>query len=518
MHVGDIIRHHAVNLPGQMGLIAGRERLTYQALNARINRMAHALLRAGIGRGDRVAAAGRNSVDYFCLYFATAKMGAILVPMSFWYRADEYRWVLENAEPGLILHEAEFAPVLAEAQALAGMAAPTLEMPAFDEQAAPGSAWEVFLRDAPDDEPDVEPGPDWPHMILYTSGTTGRPKGAVLSHGRTVQDGFNIAVALRVRQTDTFINFFPPFHVGNWDQQKMFLVAGATVVLVPQFEAGNVLSLVEKEKVTVILGVPTMLLALMNHPDLATTDTSSVRLIYYGAYDPNRILDRIADHFGAREGRIEMMHHFGLTEGGPFVACCPAERVFEKWGSIGRGVPGVEIAVVDEAGERVKPGESGELLVKGPMMSGYWRNEEATAQAIVDGWLHTGDVVRVDDEGFMWVVDRKKDMIRSGGHNVYSKEVEDCIAGHPAVADVGVIGLDDPVYEEKVCAVVVLRPGETPSPELAADIAAFVRQRKAGYNTPKHVFFMDALPKNAVGKILKHVLRDHYRNAPEAQA
>jgi acyl-CoA synthetase (AMP-forming)/AMP-acid ligase II len=512
MHVGDIIRHHAVNLPGQMALVAGGERLTYQALNGRINRMAHALLRAGIARGDRVAAAGRNSVHYFCLYFATAKMGAILVPMSFWYRADEYRYVLENAEPALLIHEAEFAPVLAEAQALAGLGIPTLVMPAFDRPTEAGSAWEAFLKDTPEHEPEVQPGPDWPHMILYTSGTTGRPKGAVLSHGRTVQDGFNIAVALRIRQTDIFVNFFPPFHVGNWDQQKMFLVAGATVVLVPQFEAGNVLSLVEREKVTVILGVPTMLLALMNHPSLPTTDVSSVRLIYYGAYDPNRVLDRIADHFGAREGSIEMMHHFGLTEAGPFVACCPAERVFEKWGSIGRGIPGVEIAVVGEDGQRVAPGHPGELLVKGPMMSGYWRNEAATADAIVDGWLHTGDVVVTDDEGFMWVVDRKKDMIRSGGHNVYSKEVEDCIAGHQAVADVGVIGLDDPVYEEKVCAIVVLRPGYVASDALAADIVAFVRQRKAGYNTPKNVFFTDALPKNAVGKILKHVLREQYRN------
>jgi acyl-CoA synthetase (AMP-forming)/AMP-acid ligase II len=512
MHVGDIIRQHAVNLPGQMALISGRDRLTYQALNARINRLANALLRWGIRREDRVAAAGRNSTDYFCLYFATAKIGAILVPMSFWYRADEFRYVLENAEPALLLHEAEFGPVLSEAQALANLSIPMLEIPAFDQTAAAGSAWDLLLRDASDAEPEVQPGPDWPHMILYTSGTTGRPKGAVLSHGRTVQDGFNIAVALRIRQTDTFINFFPPFHVGNWDQQKMFLVAGATVVLVPQFEAGNVLSLVEREKVTVILGVPTMLLALMNHPDLEATDTSSVRLIYYGAYDPNRVLDRIADHFGAREGRIEMMHHFGLTEAGPFVACCPAEHVFEKWGSIGRGIPGVEVAVVAEDGRRVKPGEPGELLVKGPMMSGYWRNEQATAQAIIDGWLNTGDIVVTDDEGFMWVVDRKKDMIRSGGQNVYSKEVEDCLSGHPAVADVGVIGLDDPIYEEMVCAVVVLRPGHQPSPALEADIAGFVRQRKAGYNTPKKVFFRDALPKNAVGKILKHVLRAEYRN------
>jgi fatty-acyl-CoA synthase len=511
MHVGDIIRQHARNLPGQLALIAADERLTYDALNLRINRVAHALLRQGIKRGDRVAVAARNSVHYICLYFATAKIGAILVPMSFWYRADEYRYVLENAEPSLLIHEAEFLPVLTEA--LGGQTCPMLEVPSFAAPTAAGSAWERFLAGSAEDEPDVRPESDWPHMILYTSGTTGRPKGAVLTHGRTVVDGFNIAVALRIRQTDTFINFFPPFHVGNWDHQKMYFVAGATVVLVAQFEAGLVLSLIARERVTVLLGVPTMLTALIDHPSLESTDVSSLRLIYYGAYDPNRILDRIADHFGARQGRIEMMHHYGLTEAGPFVACCPAERVFEKWGAIGRGIPGVEVAIIDDNGVRLSPGGTGELIVKGPMMKEYWRNPEATAAAIVDGWLHTGDVVATDTEGFMWIVDRKKDMIRSGGHNVYSKEVEDCVASHPAVADVGVIGLDDPVYEEMVCAVLVLRPGHVASDALASEISAFVRQRKAGYNTPKRVFFADALPKNAVGKILKHVLREKYRDA-----
>jgi fatty-acyl-CoA synthase len=511
MHVGDIIRHHAVNLPGQMALVAGSERLTYQALNGRINRVADALLRRGIRRGDRVAAAGRNSVHYFCLYFATAKIGALLVPMSFWYRADEYRYVLDNSEPALLVHEAEFATALAEANAT--LQVPTLEMPAFDEPVRAGSDWALFMEGTSEEEPDIQPEADWAHMILYTSGTTGRPKGAVLSHGRTVQDGFNIALALRVRQGDIFINFFPPFHVGNWDQQKMFLVAGATVVLVPQFDAGRVLSLVESERVSVILGVPTMLHALLNHPNLMTTDVSSVRLVYYGAYDPSRILDRIADHFGAREGRIEMMHHFGLTEGGPFVACCPAERVFEKWGSIGRGIPGVEVALIDDDGARVPAGQPGELIVKGPMMTEYWRNPAATAETIKNGWLHTGDIAVADSEGFMWIVDRKKDMIRSGGHNVYSKEVEDCMASHPAVADVGVIGLDDPVFEEMVCAVVVLRQGHAASDELASELTAHVRSRKAGYNAPKKVFFANELPKNAVGKIMKHILRERYKQS-----
>lgn len=506
MTVGDIVRLNSRSIPDKLALVNSGERLTYDAVNRRTNRLAHALIAAGIGHGDRVAVLGYNTVDYFCLYFATSKIGAILLPLNFWYRADEHRHIIGNAEPSLILRQAKFADVIDEA--LDGRAIRVIDFPVAGEAAS--AEWQAFLGDAADTEPDVRAEPDWIHMILYTSGTTGRPKGAMLSNARSVMDAFAMVGALGIRQDDVFANYFPPFHVGNWDHQKLFVLAGATVVLAAQFDPGLVLDLVEEEKVSVILTVPTMLNALLTHDKFATTDKSSVRLLYYGAYDPSGILDRAADAFCAREGKIAMAHCYGLTEAGTFATLCRPYEVFENWGSIGRAIPGVELALLDDDGNPVERGEHGEICLRGPQMSGYWRNPEATAEMMRGGWLHTGDVGVMNERGFLWIVDRKKDMIRSGGHNVYSKEVEDAIAQHPAVADNAVIGLDDPVYEEMVCAVIVVARGHQPSPELAADIQAFVRQRKAGYNVPKRVEFIDALPKNAVGKIQKHFLRDKF--------
>jgi len=508
MKVGDILRLNGLGLPGKVALVSGDERLTYDDANRRTNQVANALLRGGVKKGGRICVLGYNSIDYFCLYFATAKIGAILVPMNFWHRAEEHRYTLGDADPALVFFQGEFATVLAEA--LEGRAVRKIEIPKAGQ--TPGREWTDYLAGAPDSEPEVRPDGDWPHIIIYTSGTTGRPKGALISQERTVLDALSMSGSLGVRQSDVFVNYFPPFHVGNWDHQKLFLLAGATIVLLPQFDPAVALRTIETERVTVILSVPTMLHALISHAQFPETDIASVRLLYYGAYDPSGILDRAANAFGAREGKIEMAHTYGLTEAGCFATLCRSNEVFDHWGSIGRPLPGVELALLDAAGNPVPNGEPGEICLRGPQMNGYWNQPDATAAAFEGGWLHTGDIAYRDEEGYLFLVDRKKDMIRSGGQNIYSKEVEDCISAHPAVADNGVIGLDDPVYEEAVCAVVVLRHGFEPSDALVDEITAFVRTRKAGYNAPKRIVFVDALPKNAVGKIQKHVLREMLGN------
>jgi acyl-CoA synthetase (AMP-forming)/AMP-acid ligase II len=506
--VGDIIRLHAVSRPRETAFVVDDVPVSYGEINRRTNLTASALAASGVGKGDRVAVLGKNSLEYVELYFATAKLGALLVPLSFWHRAGEHVHTIGDAEPKLLFVEPGYRDVAGDAIAAVGDALEVIELP------GPGGSrdeWEAFRhRAATDGEPRVELARKDPHMILYTSGTTGRPKGAVLSHGRTVDDGLAMMAALRARGSDTFLNYFPPFHVGNWDHMKVFLMAGARVVLMREFDAGLVLRNLERHRATVLLGVPTMLHALLEHPDFEATDTSSVRLVYYGAYDPSGIMSRVADAFGAREGRIEMGHIYGLTEAGPFVTWCPPEDVFERWGSIGRAMPGVEVALLDDDGRPVPPGEPGEICVRGPRMNGYWRRPEETAAALAGGWLHTGDVAVADADGFLRIVDRKKDMIRSGGQNVYSKEVEDCLAGHPGVAEAAVIGLPDPVYEELVCAVVVPRDPDADRDALARDIVAHVRAQLAGYNTPRRVEIVRELPKNAVGKVQKHVLRERY--------
>jgi acyl-CoA synthetase (AMP-forming)/AMP-acid ligase II len=327
-----------------------------------------------------------------------------------------------------------------------------------------------------------------------------------------------MALALRVRPDDSFVNYFPPFHVGNWDHMKLFLLVGARVILLRQFDPGEVLRLIPSERVTVILGVPTMLHDLLEHPDFDATDKSSVRLVYYGAYDPSGIMRRTAEVFGAQEGRVEMAHTFGLTEGGPFVTLCRPNELFQHWGSIGRAIPGVEVELVDRDGKPVAPGEPGEICFRGPHMDGYWNKPEATAEALDGGWLHTGDIAVADKDGFLFIVDRKKDMIRTGGQNVYSKEVEDCLLMHPAVAEVGVIGIPDPRYEERVCAIVGLRQGFVGDDALADELRSHVREAIAGYNTPRDIKFVSELPRNAVGKIQKHLLRQQYGSMFDVEA
>ena len=503
MLVSDLVARHARSRAGSVALVVGSEEISYAELQRRVERTAGALAARGVGRGDRVAVLAKNGPEYVALYFATATLGAILVPLNFWHRSAEHEYTITDCEPSLWFVEAGYDEVAAPVrEAHPGL--PVLRLPGPEGDRAD---WEAFLAAAV--EPPAVPVEETdPHMILYTSGTTGRPKGAMLTHRRTVDDAFAMATVLRAHDRDVFMNYFPPFHVGNWDHMKPFLLVGGTVILLREFDPEVVLALLPRHRVSVVLGVPTMLAALITHPAFPDTDVSSVRLLYYGAYDPSGIMDRTADAFGAREGRIEMAHTYGLTEAGPFVTWCPPGDVFARWGSIGRAMPGVDVALLDDDGREVAPGEPGEICVRGPMMSGYWRNADASAAAFAGGRLHTGDVAVADAEGFLTIVDRKKDMIRTGGQNVWSKEVEDCLARHPAVVDAAVIGLPDPVYEERVVAVVV--PAGEPSGGLADELTAFVRGRLAGYNAPKAVYFVEEFPRTAVGKIRKHVLRERF--------
>ncbi|MHC1561248.1 class I adenylate-forming enzyme family protein [Actinomycetospora sp. C-140] len=503
MLVGDIVRHHARSRPGAVALVVEGREYTYRGVQDLVERTAGALAARGIGHGDRVAVLAKNSLEYVQLYFATASLGAILVPLNFWHRGPEHAYTIGDAEPALWFVEAGYDEVAQEARA-AHPSLPVLRIPGPEGDRAD---WDAFLAAA------VEPASvpvadDDIHMILYTSGTTGRPKGAMLSHRRTVDDAFAMATVLRADDRDVFMNYFPPFHVGNWDHMKPFLLVGGTVILLREFDPGVVLDLLPQYRVSVVLGVPTMLHALITHERFAATDTSSIRLLYYGAYDPSGIMDRTADALGAREGTVAFAHTYGLTEGGPFVTWCPPGDVFARWGSIGRPMPGVDVALLDDDGREVAPGSPGEICVRGPRMSGYWRNEEASAAALAGGWLHTGDIAIADADGFLTIVDRKKDMIRSGGQNVWSKEVEDCLARHPGVVDAAVIGLADPVYEEQVVAVVV--PTAEGTPALAEELTTFVRTHLAGYNTPRQVHFVAEFPRTAVGKIQKHVLRERF--------
>jgi acyl-CoA synthetase (AMP-forming)/AMP-acid ligase II len=510
MLVGDVVRLSARREPLSEALVIGEQTFTYGELDTVIDEAVAALAACGIGKGDRVAALGRNSLAYVQLYFATARLGAMLVPLSFWQRAPEIAYTIDDSDPAILFVEPGMIASVQPSIDARGAALPVVHLPSDE---GDDTAWSAFIAEGRGTDVgalDIAIAPEDPHMILYTSGTTGRPKGALLSHGRTVTDAFAMALALRLRPTDTFIDYFPSFHVANWDHLKLYLLIGARTVLLREFDADAVLHAIEDHRATVLLGVPTMFHDMLGHPRFAATDTSSVRLVYYGAYDPSGIMRRTAEAFGASGGDTEMVHTYGLTEAGPFVAYCPAEEIFEHWGSIGRAVAGVEIALLDDDGAEVPVGQAGEICVRGPRMSGYWRKPEESAAALAGGWLHTGDMAVSDEDGYLQIVDRKKDMIRSGGQNIYSKQIEDCLSEHPAVLDSAIIGLPDPVYEELVCAVVVAKPPATADDDLVILLKDHVRHHLAGYNTPRQIVFVDALPKNAVGKTQKQVLRQQF--------
>jgi fatty-acyl-CoA synthase len=506
MSVAEIIRLHGRHRPASEAFLIGEEVITYGQLDADVDRVAQALTAAGIAKGDRVAALGKNSYEYVQLYFALARIGALLVPLSFWHRRRELAHALSDSEPRMLFVEPELMEPVGPALAELGF---PLEVVRLVGQDGSDEEWRAFVAGGEGTElAAVEIEPEDPHMILYTSGTTGRPKGALLSHGRTVQDAHSMAIHFRLRPGDTYMEYFPSFHVGNWDHLKLFLLVGARTVLLREFDPDAVIDAIERHRPTVMLGVPTMFHALLDNPRWAETDLSCFRLVYYGGYDPSALMERVAESFGARQGGAEIAHTYGLTEGGSFVSICQGEELFEHWGSIGRPLIGVEVALLDDEMNEVEIGEPGEICVRGPRMSGYWRNPEETAKALAGDWLHTGDMAVSDAEGYMTIVDRKKDMIRTGGQNVYSKEVEDLLSQHEKVDEVAVIGLPDPVYEELVCAVIVPQAPHQPGEQLAEELTAHVREQLAGYNTPKRIEFVAELPKNAVGKTEKHRLRE----------
>jgi acyl-CoA synthetase (AMP-forming)/AMP-acid ligase II len=508
MLLGDIIRVNARHRPDDEALIYDSGPVTYAELNRGVNRVAHALVARGVGHGDRVAVLGRNSLEYVQLYFALGKLGAMLVPLSFWHRTRELTYTVADSEPGMIFVEPELMepirPVIEET-------AHPMEFVALPSQDGDDADWAAFVAaGASDEEPDAEVSPGDAHMILYTSGTTGQPKGAVLSHRRTVEDAFSMALSMGINSSDTFINYFPSFHVANWDHMKLYLLVGARTVVLREFDEDAVLAAIERHRPTIMLGVPTMFHSLLGHPQFKDTDISSVRLIYYGAYDPSDVMQRTAEAFGALDGSAQLLHTYGLTEAGPFVCFCPPDEVFAHWGSIGRPCPGVEVALLDDDQNEVAVGEPGEICVRGPRMTGYWRKPAESEAALAGDWLHTGDMAVRDADGYFMIVDRKKDMIRSGGQNVYSKEIEDCLSLHDSVDEVAVIGLPDEVYEERICAVIVPMPSVEAGDELAEELKAYVRGSLAGYNCPKEVRFVEELPKNAVGKTQKHRLREQF--------
>jgi fatty-acyl-CoA synthase len=506
MYFGDWLSRWAMYTPEKIAVVdeATGRRLSYSEFNRRTDALAQALRqRFGIEKGDRVAVLAFNTSDILELFFACGKLGAILVPINFRLVAPEVKYILENSESRVLFFGPEFAEMVRELlpQVNVDYVVPFSPDPLL-------TSYEELIASAGDTVPTpAEIDLDDPHLILYTSGTTGSPKGAVLTHGTITWNAINTQVGWDLRHDDVTITHTPFFHTGGFNVLTTPLLhRGGTVIVMKQFDAKQSLDIIARERCTVVFAVPTMFQMMLEHPAFGGADLSSVRFFIAGGAPCPVSLIEAYDKRG-----LTFKQGYGLTEAGPNCFTLDAKDAVRKAGSVGFPNMHLDVRVVDDHGRDMPAGEAGELLIRGPhVIKGYWKNAEATASAIQDGWLHTGDVVVRDAEGYFYIVDRKKDMFISGGENVYPAELEKLLNGHPAIAEAAVIGIPDAKWGEVGRAIVAKRPG---CDITEAEVVSYLGAQLAKYKLPKSVLFVDELPRNATGKITKPALRALYGEA-----
>ena len=503
--IGDLVARSATRHPDKTALVFDDRRYSYRELEQAIHRTVAALRARGIRRGERIALFSHNNDAYVILFFALARLGAVSVPINFLLNADEVAYILEHCGArGLIAQECLHTTA---AEALRQLTRPPEVRGLLrDSTAAVPPGWEdagAWLEHAPDPVPPEDIGDEDPIQIMYTSGTESRPKGAVLSSRNFLTQYASCIIDGEMSAQDIELHALPLYHCA---QLHAFLCPGlylgATNILLPGADPGRILELIERERITKLFSPPTVWIALLRHPDFARRDLSTLAKGYYGAsIMPTQIIRELQGRLPA----LRLFNFYGQTEMSPLATVLRPEDQLRKLGSAGRPVVHVETRVVDEEDNPLPAGSIGEIVHRGPqVMLGYWNDPHKSALAFRNGWFHSGDLGVFDEEGYLRVLDRKKDMIKSGGENVASREVEDALYQHPAVAEAAVIGMPDARWIEAVTAVVVQRPGAAVSAQALID---FCRERLAGFKTPKRVVFLERLPKNASGKILKRELR-----------
>ncbi|MGW1550057.1 long-chain-fatty-acid--CoA ligase [Streptomyces sp. NPDC002346] len=483
---------HVVNgaraYPDRAALRLGDDIVTYRTLDQRTARMAELLRERGVRPGDHVGLMLTDTPEFAFAYFGVLRVGGVVVPMNFLLKSREVAYHLGDSGARLLFAWHDFADEARTGAQQAGAEAVIVDAGGFDELPASGpSADDVADRHEDDTA-----------VVLYTSGTTGEPKGAELTHGNLTRNCDIVANdLLQLTPDDVIFGGLPLFHAfGQTCALNAAVASGACVTLLPRFDAEKTLAMLAGHGVTVFAAVPTIFSRLLQQPDPDAYDVSRLRLsLSGGAAMPVQVLRDFQDAF-----HCVVLEGYGLSETSP-VTSFNTLQAGPRPGSVGTPIRGVEMRVVDDDGKDVPRGEVGEIAIRGHnVMKGYWQRPEETAAAIRDGWFHTGDLGRLDQDGFFWIVGRSKDMIIRGGNNVYPREIENVLYEHPAVAEAAVIGLPDPDLGEEVGAAVVLRPGARATAE---ELRAYVKSRVAAYKYPRKVWITDALPKGPTGKIIK---------------
>jgi fatty-acyl-CoA synthase len=515
--LGDLLRRTAKRTPNKTAIVCGAVRWTYAEYDAICNRLANGLRAHGVAAGDRVAILSRNSHAFAALRFALARLGAVLVPINFMLNADEVAYILGHAGAKKLCVGPDML-ALGEAAALKDTAVNQLlwlpgEDPAEPPQRAAGAlpmvAFDALLVDD-EQAPIIAPGTlsgSTLAQIIYTSGTESLPKGAMLSHEAVIWQYVSCLVEGEIDENDVMLHALPLYHCAQLD---VFLspgvYVGTTNIITGKPTSDNILSLLERHRINSFFAPPSIWIALLRSPQFDKTNLGALAKGYYGAaIMPVAVLEEI----GQRLPKIRLWNFYGQTEIAPLATVLKPEDQLRKAGSAGRAVLNVETRVVDENMQQVKVGEIGEIVHRSPqLLRGYFNDPERSAAAFAGDWFHSGDLATIDDEGYITVVDRKKDMVKSGGENVASREVEEMIYKLPGVSEVAVIGLPHPYWIEAVTAVVVVKAGQILD---EGAVIAHCRAQMANFKVPKRVVFVDALPKNPSGKLLKRELRTRFQ-------
>lgn len=507
LHAADLLSRRAELTPDRIALVDLETgiRYTYAQINARANRAANFLReKLGVEKGDRVSILARNSIVYVDLFYGLPKIGAIFAPFNWRLTAHELAYMVNDLEPAVILAEPEFADTVDE---LRGTAAVNQLVSLRGADIDKAFSYELGVDQALDMEP-VRPSMDaeTPYCILYTSGTTGYPKGAVIPHRQILFNCINTVVSWGLVETDISPVYTPLFHAGGlFAFFAPLLYLGGRIILARDFDPVASLRWILEERCTVILGVPTLFQIWFDSPYFKEADFSHVRFfISGGAACPPDLMNKWRNSKG-----IVFRQGYGLTEVGANCFSMTDEDSVPKTGSVGKPIFHSQMRITDPvSGEDVATGEAGELLIHGPhVCSGYWRNPEATAEAIVDGWFHTGDMVHKDEDGFFYIDGRYKDMIKSGGENIYAAEVEAVFRDHQAVKDCALIGMPDEKWGEVGMLVLLLEQGH----EIDAEqLRRHGSKRLARFKIPKEFVFTESMPYSAYGKVEKSKLKEEY--------
>lgn len=502
--LAEVLRRSAARHRDKIAIIDGETRWSFRELDEVVTSVAAGLAEHGVAQGDRVALLSRNSADFVAIAWGAARLGAILVPINFMLTADEVGWILGDSEPVAFVAQAEFVGTAESAIEGSGQEVTTRIV-----SGGGAAGWTPFADLVGTDSSGWTPpvvADDDPIRLMYTSGTESRPKGALLTSRALQAEYLSAIIDGGMSGDDVDLHTLPLYHCAQLD---CFLgpdiMLGATSIILPAPDPATVLAKIAEHGVTKYFAPPTVWIGLLRHADLDATDLSSLRKGYYGASPmPVEVLKEIQQRLPG----VDLWNFYGQTELAPVATILPPHEQLSHAGSAGRPVLNVETRLVDDDGIEVPVGEVGEVVHRSPQIAaGYWRNEAKTAEAFVGGWFHSGDLAVADDEGRITIVDRKKDMIKTGGENVASREVEEAIYAHPDVAEVAVFALPDATWVEAVTATVVAKEGSGLTVESVREHCA---SALAPYKRPKRVEILTELPKNPSGKILKRQLREMF--------